>query len=180
MIISKKPPYATTSVDPERSQLEINKLLREYGVSGLQWSTRFDLNQVELSFMVEAEIQGVRKQIAIKVSPPIFVAKRRTWNARKGTYEIVHAPNWAQSFRMLYFWLKSKLEAVAYGLSTVEKEFLSQVIVTLPSGQSTTIGEALTETIGSGRLALETKVEREQPRIIETEVLPGVQEIDQA
>ena len=84
--------------------------------------------------MVEAEIKGVKKQIGVTVTPPVFAAKRRTWNPKMGRYEAVYSPNWAQSFRLLYWWLKAKIEAVAYGLTTVEQEFLSQVVVALPDG----------------------------------------------
>ncbi len=169
MIISKKPPYQSTTLDPESSQMKISKLLRDYGVSGVQWTTRFDLNQVELSFMVEADFNGVKKQIGIKVNPPIFAAKHRTWNAKLGKNEIVYAPNYAQSFRMLYWWLKAKLEAVSYGLSSVEKEFLSQVITTLPNGQQSTIGEIMSRTVESGKLALESSVPKTENKIVEME-----------
>jgi hypothetical protein len=169
MIISRKPPYASSQTDPEQTQMNINKLLRGYGVSGLQWTTLFDQNKVELSFLVEAEINGVKKEIGINVTPPVFAAPRRTWNSKSGRYEKVYAPNWAQSFRLLYWWLKAKLEAVAYGLTSVEQEFLSQVIVSLPTGQQTTIGVALTNTLQQGQLALEAKPEEAENRVIEVE-----------
>ena len=162
MILSKKPPYAATEADPDKSRMQIDKLLRDYGVSGVQWTTDYDHNRVGLAFMVEAEIKGVKKQIGIKIEPPIFVAQRRTWNPRLGRYERVYAPNWAQSFRLLYWWLKAKLEAVAYGLTSVEQEFLSQVMVKLPSGEMTTMGASLTDPIFTGSLALEDKGRNEK------------------
>ena len=80
-----------------------------------------------------------------------------------GRYERVYSPNWAQSFRLLYWWLKAKLEAVAYGLTSVEQEFLSQVMVKLPSGEMTTMGAALTEPIFTGSLALQDRSRDERP-----------------
>jgi hypothetical protein len=50
--------------------------------------------------------------------------------------------------------LKSKLEAVSYGLTTVEKEFLSEVIVKLPQGGDTTIGEAIAGGVAKGEFLL--------------------------
>ena len=155
MIISKKPPYSSTTVDPERTQAQINKLLRDYGISKYQWTNDFDHNKVLLSMMVEAEIQGVKKEIQITIEPPTFAAKRSTWNPRLGKNEVVYAPNWAQSYRLLFYWLKAKIEAVAYGLTTIEKEFLSQVMMTLPTGEQKTVGAILEANIVSGRLALE-------------------------
>ena len=54
MIISKKPPYQNTKVDPEATQVAINKMLRSYGVSVYQWTTNFDINQAE-----EQKIEGL-------------------------------------------------------------------------------------------------------------------------
>jgi hypothetical protein len=169
MIISKKPPYQGTEADPDKTRMQIDKLLRDYGVSGVQWTTDYDHNRVGLGFMVETEIRGVKKQIGIKIEPPVFVAQRRTWNPRLGKYERVYAPNWAQSFRLLFWWLKAKLEAVAYGLTSVEQEFLSQVVVKLPSGQQTTVGAALADPIFDGNLALEDKAVDTEPVLVESD-----------
>jgi len=159
MIISKKPPYSATTADPERTEMQINKLLRDYGISKYQWAKDFERNQVYLNLIVEAEINGVKKEIGIKIEPPTFAAKRRTWNPRTGRHEVVFAPNWAQSYRLLYHWLKAKIEAIAYGLTTVEKEFLSQVVVQLPSGQSRTVSELLADPGRLGKFALEQRDE---------------------
>lgn len=154
MITPKKPPYSSTKADPDRTQMEINKLLQSYGVSGMQWTTNFKENKVVLQFGIETDFQGVRRMVGIKFEPQPFAVKRKTWNP-KGYYETVWAPNWGQTFRMLYWQLKAKLESVAYGLTSVEKEFLSQVMVSLPTGESTTIGEALQGGALQGQLALE-------------------------
>ena len=173
MIISKKPPYQGTTADAETTRMKINKLLRDYGVSGTQWTEDYKLNKVELSFMVEAEINGQKKDIGIKIIPPLFAAKRRSWNPKRGHNEIIYSPNYAASYRLLFWYLKSKLEAIAYGLTTVEQEFLSQVVVALPNGQQTTIGKALEESVSKGQLALEAKVvERENPVIEVDESAP--------
>lgn len=133
--------------------MEINKLLQNYGVSGIQWVNDIQHARVSLVFTVEVEFQGVKRLIGIKFEPQPFAVKRKTWNP-KGYYETVWAPNWGQTFRMLYWQLKAKLEAVAYGMTSVEKEFLSQVMTTLPDGRPSTIGEQLQSGALSGQLAL--------------------------
>jgi hypothetical protein len=153
MITPKKPPYSSSKTDPDRTQMEINKLLQQYGVSGIQWTTDFQHNKVSLGFTVETEFDGVKRLVGIKFEPQPFAVKRKTWNP-KGYYETVWAANWGQTFRMLYWQLKAKLEAVSYGLTSVEKEFLSQVMVNLPSGEQSTIGEALQAGALSGKLQL--------------------------
>jgi hypothetical protein len=161
MIISKRPPYEKTSADPERTEMQINKLLSQYGISKYAWTKDLKNNQVALTFETEMKIEQREKTIQIKVVPPTFAILRRTWNAEKGYYEKMALPNWAQSYRLLYHWLKAKLEAIAYGLTTVEQEFLSQVVVALPDGRSSTIGAILMEkgVLVSGQFALEEKTQ---------------------
>jgi hypothetical protein len=173
MIISKKPPYATTKVDPERTQMEINKLLAAYGITRYQWDTDFAKNQVHLNLEVEAEINGVKKGIAISISPPTFAAKRKTWNPKTG-YQTVWAPNWSQSYRLLYNWLKVKIESVAYGMTTIESEFLSQVLMKLPSGETRTVYEILQGSIATGQIALEDK-SKTTPTVNAVEIVDAIE-----
>ncbi len=157
MLTPKKVPYSTTESDPDRTMIEIEKLLRGYGVESVRWTKEYAKNHVSLEFLVEVEVKGVKKQIAIQVEPPPLAQKRRTWDPKVGRYAVVWAPNWAQSLRLTFWWIKSKLEAVAYGLTTVEKEFLSQVMVNLPEGGSKTVGELIGVKVVEGTL-LEEKV----------------------
>lgn len=169
MIVRKKPPYGSTQVDPDRTRGAIDKLLRDYGIEATQWTTAWQQGVVELAFIFEAEVQGVRKKVGVLVRPPMFLAERRTYNPKLGRYEKVRAPNWAQSMRLLYFWLKAKLEAVAYGLVAPEKEFLSEIILQLPGGRSTTVGDVLASRAVDGKLALEQKPGVPEGQVIDAE-----------
>lgn len=142
MIKPKSPPYQGTDVNPDESRVEIDKLLRGYGIQKIIWATDYQKSDVRLAFEVEAEIQGVRKLFTVTLSPPILLKKARIYNARRGVHELVQIPDWPRSMRLLFWYVKAKVEAVAYGLVSVEQEFLSQVMVSLPDG-STTVGEAL-------------------------------------
>jgi hypothetical protein len=150
MILPKKAPYADTTSDPEKTIGDINRMLQKYGIKEYQWTTLWDKARVELRFGIEVE--GGRK-VGIKVVPPAFARTRRTWNAKLGRNEKIVAPNWAQSLRCLHYWLKAKVEAVAYGLREVEEEFLSDIIVLLPTGEETTVGEAIRPGLASGDIA---------------------------
>ena len=140
MIPKLKPPYQGTKADAVKTEMQIMALLRKFGASGIQW-TEYQGNR-DLKFIIEVELKGVRKEIMVKVEPPLFLENRRTWNQKTGRHDIVKAPNYAQSMRLLYWYLKSKLEAVAYGLVSAEQEFLSQVLIKLPRGE-TTVGEMI-------------------------------------
>lgn len=145
MISARKPPYADTAVDPEKTKGQIAKLLRDYGIQKYNWSEDYQMQRVALTFEIEAEIKGIRKRLLIQVEPPTFAKEHRSWNPKLFRNEKVFAPNWAQSYRLLYHWMKAKIEAIAYGLTTVEQEFLAQVVVQLPSGESTTFGKLVAD-----------------------------------
>ena len=124
-----------------------------------------------LRFAIEVEMKGVRRQLGIEISPPSFSKERRTWNQRSGQYERIIAPNWAQSYRLLYWYLKTKLESIAYGLVSAEREFFAQVITKLPSGQQGTVFDLI------GQSAIENQLPAPGPerkeRIIDVEVVEG-------
>ena len=144
--INRKPPYSNTTVPYERTKAEIEKLLKSYGVKGIRW-TSMEGQDDKLEFIVEADVRGVKKQIGIMVHPPHIIV-----NKRKGYHGIVHTENINQEYRLLYHWIKSKIEAVVWGLSTIEKEFLSEVIVSLPDGRYETVGEVVLGLVGENRL----------------------------
>ena len=65
--------------------------------------------------------------------------------------------NWAQSMRLLFHWIKAKLEAVSFGLNSVEKEFLSDIVTTLPDGSRMTICDMISKQMEKNDLMLEYK-----------------------
>lgn len=159
MLQLNKPPYSTTEVDAEKTQLQITALLRKHGVSQINWQVNYELEQVQLEFVIEyqrLEDKSVHR-VAVRVKPPMFAATRRTWNAKTGSYEKVEAANWAQSMRLLLYWIKAKLEAVSFGLNSVEKEFLSDIVTQLPDGTTQTIWDMIERQVKQGHMALEYK-----------------------
>ena len=56
MLKLTKPPYATTTVDAEKTQQQITSLLRKYGVSQINWQVNYDLEQVQLDFVIVRHI----------------------------------------------------------------------------------------------------------------------------
>jgi len=142
--LQRTPPYRDTKVSVERTKAQIMELLRSYGVEGIQWTEY--RGEEDLKFIVQAEVKGVRRQLMIQVKPPRMFTRRRVRG--RG---LVTTTNRKQAYRLLYYWLKSKLEAVVWGLSTVEQEFLSQVTVALPDG-STTVGDIMRDYIARDAL----------------------------
>ena len=159
MLKLTKPPYADTRVDAEKTQQEITQLLRKYGVSQINWQIDYDMEQVQLDFVIEymkQEDQTIHR-IAVRVKPPMFAAVRRTWDPKFGKYRKQELANWAQSMRLLFHWIKTKLEAVSFGLNSVEKEFLSDIITTLPDGSKMTVWDMISRQMANNSLMLEFK-----------------------
>lgn len=118
MIIRKKAPYDRTEIDVSKTQMEIQQLLLEYGAEGIQWIVIRD-GLPKLAFIVEAEINGIKKKVGVQIDPPLIQRPNRT-------------VNYNQSMRMMYWYVKSKLEAVSFGVKTFEKEFLDDIVYRLP------------------------------------------------
>lgn len=119
-------------------------MLKEFGVVALRWTDTPDaIKGVELptlEFIAEAEIRGVRKEVGFRVKPPMLTQRKRR-GGRHGSVVTTAARD--QSMRLLFWWLKSRLEAAKFGLEPIEKTLLSKVMVHLPDGSVTTVGEAV-------------------------------------
>lgn len=135
MIRPKKAPFSGCKIDANKTQGQIDKLLQDFGCDAIQWTKEFDINKIELRFIAEADIGGGRRKIGVKLTPPLFMEKRRTWDKTKGKNIVSEEPNFAQSMRVMFWYLKAKLTAVAYGIRPFEEEFLSEIIVPTEHGE---------------------------------------------
>jgi hypothetical protein len=174
--ISKNPPYAQTTVPMERTKADIEKLLKGYGVKGIRWTSMQGQDDV-LEFVIDAKIQGVTREIGIMVKPPHIVVKKRTLGQYGRT--LANTENINQEYRLLFHWIKSKVEASVWGLSTIENEFLSQVTISLPDGRQSSVGEVVLNLVAENNLKALPFTEGGQPvkqlerktRIVEGELV---------
>ena len=144
--LQRNPSYGNTTVAYERTKAEIETLLRSYGVKGTRWTSMEGQDDV-LEFIVEANIRGVKKQIGIAVKPPHIHQRKRIPGRGLGYSENIN-----QEYRLLFHWIKSKIEAVVWGLSTIEKEFLSEVTIQLADGRESSVGEVVLGLVTEDRL----------------------------
>jgi len=112
--------YKQTKVPVSRSQEGIRKILRKYGVVGYQFTDNLEDNTVVLRFV--KRVEGTPRTVQITLA---------TEN------------NEQQAYRALYYWLKSQLEAVDFGLLSFEHVFLAHFEWVLDSGERTTIGDMI-------------------------------------
>lgn len=122
--------YASgTSVPIERSRVELDKLLTKYGATGTGTMVR----SLEATVMFEMKHRTIKFRL---VYPTILDCER---NAAKLEQEK------RRLWRALVMVVKAKLEAVESGISTLEREFLADVV--LPNGQ--TVGERIAPDLAS-------------------------------
>lgn len=174
MVKKQSYPYAGTTVAVEKTKEEINDLLRKYNVHGAQWTELWTEKLIELRFPVEFEFKGRTKGVTVSVRPPLFEATHKSYDPKKG-YVTVKAPDYKAAMRCLYYYIKTKLEAITYGLSTIEEEFMSRITFSLADGSEKTLSQVLTQRIVEGdlsKLALDSKnVERPVRQIPEEKVV---------
>ena len=175
----KRRPYEGTSVDWMKTQHEISYILKKYGAKGVQWT---DIpsphdpqvpGEINVKWLQEVEIEGVMKRMMIHVKTPI-VQRDRTFRRDRPTAK-QYQQDVRESFRAVYYWIKSGLEAVyEYPLQHFEDIFMSYVttflkdpetgkmLIDANTGQplETTVGEAI-----KGRFLERTDMQIEAPHV---------------
>jgi hypothetical protein len=124
-----KIPYAETEIPATRTQGEIIGLLYTAGAETTRWtSTREGAMELEFVFPVEGQ------KIAFRIRTPLIKD-----SLGRGKPD--------QTARLLWWWLKSQLEAIRYGLVSTEEAFLAHAVANL-KGQ--TVGQILLPRIREG------------------------------
>lgn len=130
-------PYASgTDVTADRSRAEIERTLQRFGAD--QFAYGWDGDQAAIGFRLGG--RAVRMTITLP-SPTAAgfyqtpTGRRRSDTAARDEYEKEVRRRW----RALAAVIKAKLVAVEEGISTIEREFLADLL--LPSGQ--TLGDEL-------------------------------------
>jgi hypothetical protein len=139
--------YSDTTIPPERTKADIEKMLRENGIHDIQWTTY--QGKTNLKFLWHLTIKGVEKDVMFEFKPPTIPSTKRQWTGMR--YEKVHVNLEATAYRLLWHYLKNKLEAVRWGLETMEREFLSHAVVALPGGSTTTVGDQIQDVLETVR-----------------------------
>jgi hypothetical protein len=135
--LSKKVPYQDTQIPIGKSKMDIEDMLKQFGAEALRWTESPEsmkgLDCPTLEFIIKTQIKGVEKMIGFRMKAPLLQERRRS----KGRYggPLIRKPNVNASMRLLWWYLKGRLEAVRWGLETIEESLLSHVLVSLPDGR---------------------------------------------
>ena len=116
-----------TKVPVDRSKAEIEKLLKRYGAQQFvsAWCTKSSADLIGFTALAE---DGTPRQVRVHLPMPNLDDF-----ANKSQRDREYRRRW----RALVLVIKAKLEAVESGISTLEREFMSDVV--LPDGA--TVGE---------------------------------------
>lgn len=122
-----------TSVPVERSRSELEKLLAAAGANQVGVATDYGTRAAILTF----HLAGRHVRIRVPEVP-----------ADKSRRDQLERANWRRAVLVV----KAKLEIIADGFSTLEREFLADIL--LPDGQTVheLLGKQLTETYKTGKM----------------------------
>lgn len=143
--LSDNPPYGKTVKNVGQSKFDIEEMLKQFGAKALRWTeTPASMEGKEcpiLEFILEVELNGVQKRFGVRIQPPLFEVNKRA-SGRYGGH-LIHTPNMNASMRLLYWYLKARLEATKWGLEDITETFMSKIMVALPEGGTSTMGEVM-------------------------------------
>ena len=138
---------ANTLVSPERSRLDIERLVIRHGATA--FTSEWDQEGSVIGFRLKD------RQIRFHLPLPRPEAFGQTPGGKprdRRAQESVHGQAVRQRWRALLLCIKAKLEAVEAGITTLEEEFLAHIVV---PGQDATVGELLVPQLrGKGPIAL--------------------------
>ena len=139
----------TTSVTVSQSRVELEGILERYGADAFGYAT--DKGRVDIAFRIDG------RHVRMTVPMPLITDDefQTTWTGRLAAESTVKS-QWEQAcrsrWRALVLVVKAKLEAVAVGISTVEREFLADIM--LPDGRTigATIAPQIAESYRTGNM----------------------------
>jgi hypothetical protein len=134
---------AGTEVPIEESRGQINVLLRDWGVSGIQWTEDFENNRVMLRFVWKHE--GVPYMAKLSLNLPTDddlreqAKHKRSGRVIEDKLENLKETRGWREHRVFYIFLKGSFEAIENGIITAEQLFLPWLV----GSDGRTVGEMI-------------------------------------
>jgi len=181
-----KMPYASTNVPWTKTKGDCEGILfnlRSKGILKIHgWVTEGEADDDVDTLYMELEIpvgEDQLRTINLKFEPTMIYTEHWKGAKKRGDKRMITRVHKNTSWRLFFWHFKSKMEAVQYGLVTLENEFMSNIMHYLKdeSGKITgevTFGEALKMMLLEDKvgLLLEDKSEPQiKAKVIEAEVL---------
>lgn len=138
--------YLTTKVSHYRTQEVITQLLEKRGIDEIRFTQVGRDIVLEFNYPEKIEGQIVKLGVRLKLSIPETSDQKEKQRLRN------------QYYRALYYVLKSKLEAVEFGIREFGQEFLGDLIYQLPNGKTATVAEVIAPQVTASIIAGKSEV----------------------
>jgi len=143
----KSLPYKGTSVPRAKTYGEIIGLLESHDIHDYQYLKV--KGQEILSFPIIVKRRDVEQGFVVKLSVPKLFYPVKKGRSKYAESTLTYLEN--ESWRIFWWHLKSKLEAIEYGISTELKEFMYDITYSLTNEhgekQDVSIGETMFDNI---------------------------------
>lgn len=112
-------PYKTTSIGALHTKAKVDGLLARWGVKDSAWRWDPDRNEVFVEFKFTEVIDGITVSPVIRVDAPVI------WNHK--TRHKAEEINWNVSMRVMFWFIKSHMEAAYLTQSSRTAAFLPYI-----------------------------------------------------
>ena len=116
--------YKSTQVNWAKSQAQIAKLLTLQGIQDIRFTFLQSQNSLVCEFNYPTKIENKDVNIGVRIILPIPKDDERAKN---------------QIHRALFYYLKTKFEALNFGLVEFMQEFMPHLLINEPSGRKRTL-----------------------------------------
>lgn len=139
----KRLPYKTSTIGQGKTYGDIIGLLETHGIHDYQW-TRYQGTD-QLAFPIKIERHDVNQGFVVKLTVPRLMYNKRQTGGKyaKKTMTYLEKASW----RIFWWYLKSKLEAIEFGISDEVREFMYNIHYALPDGTEINLGRTLIENV---------------------------------
>lgn len=114
--------YYGTNVAISKTQESIKKILNKFGLQGTRFTEYKRIGIIEFILLKNGEERAYR----FKYDIPEKEKHKK------------------QVYRALFHYLKNRFLAIEYGITTIEKEFLQELVLKFPNGTTSTVKEIIT------------------------------------
>ena len=139
---SKRIPYIDTTVTPEKSRGDVERVLYAHGASAVNIVTQAD-GQAILRFVMDLARENTTKRIVVEITPPHISQKVKVWDEKLSRRVDRDVINTAAAWRVCFHFVKAKLDAVTTGLVEFEHEFLADTVIKDDQGREVTVAKIL-------------------------------------
>lgn len=144
--------YSTTDVPVERTKEKIRQLFRLHGIEGFRFTENWKEHTIGLEFVRSQTVKDpaldkpIEVRIPVRMHIPVLEGRHRRDDYTQTAWERRERQVW----RALYYYLKSQLEAVEFGLRSLTDVFMADIV----TSDGRTIGDQVKGALHTGRLAL--------------------------